>query len=118
MCDWCLHICKYITVNCSFITHRKLMKNRQKGTRIQYCDTSLFTSRSRGSLSYLASVGFATHRIIFLYTIRRKRFSYLFIYLFIYLRSLGSQKPGKAHRVTVISLPATVRLSQTIRDVE
>ena len=37
----------------------------------------------------------------------------LFIYLFIYLRSLGSQKPGKAHRVTVISLPATVRLSQT-----
>ena len=39
-------------------------------------------------------------------------------YLFIYLRSLGSQKPGKAHRVTVISLPATVRLSQTIRDVE
>ena len=25
----------------------------------------------------------------------------LFIYLFIYLRSLGSQKPGKAHRVTV-----------------
>ena len=32
--------------------------------------------------------------------------SQLIIYLFIYLRILGSQKPGKAHRVTVISLPA------------